>query len=133
MNLLDLAGAALAEFERTATATTPAPAARQPVPEPVCAPADPFPALPTCEQCLNLRQRDRDGARRCAAAARGELPYIANKRYCPAPEPGRRCEGFKPQPGNADQRNGRERWPELSGALSRGAPMRAREPSGSTN
>ena len=111
MNLLDLASVALAEFERTATAPTPAPAAPRPAPEPVCAPADPL-ALPTCTDCRNLGQRDRDGWRRCLAAARGELPYVASKRYAPAHQ-GKRCEGFKPQPDNVDQRTGRERWPEL--------------------
>lgn len=112
MNLLDLASVALAEFERTATAPSPAPAALRPAPEPVCATVDPF-ALPTCTDCGNLRQRDRDGARRCAAAARGELPYIASRRYAPVPDQGKRCEGYTPKPGNTDQRNGRERWPEL--------------------
>lgn len=82
-------------------------------PEPVSAPADPFPSLPTCEQCLNLRQRDRDGFRRCTAAARGELRHIASKRYAPAPDPGRRCEAYTPGPSEADQRTGAERWPFL--------------------
>jgi len=112
VNLLDLASAALADFERTATAPTPAPATPNPAPDPATAPADPC-TLPTCEQCRNLGQRDRDGFRRCAAATRGELPYIASKRYAPVPDQGRRCEGYAPKPGDPDQRTGRERWPEL--------------------
>ncbi len=53
------------------------------------------------------------GTRRCRAAARRELPFVASRVYSPVLDVPRRCEGFKPKPGDADQRNGRERWPSL--------------------
>jgi len=73
-------------------------------------PPDRF-ALPTCQQCGNLTRNGR-----CLAAGRGELPYVASKNYSPTSEIGRRCEGFLPQLGDADQRPGIERWPELAPA-----------------
>ncbi len=73
-------------------------------------PPDRF-ALPTCQQCGNLTRNGR-----CLAAGRGELPYVASKNYSPTSEKGRRCEGFLPQPGDADQRPGMERWPNIDAA-----------------
>ena len=78
----------------------------------------PAPLVPddrrTCEQCANLdRQRGRDGFRRCAAARRGELPYVASRDYSPVPDVPKRCEGYLPRPDDPDQRTGRERWPGL--------------------
>ena len=70
---------------------------------------DPLPqpssSMSTCEACRNLTTlRDRDGFRRCSAALR---------RRNPVPDIGRRCEYFRPLPGDPDQRTGRERWPML--------------------
>jgi len=65
-----------------------------------------------CVHCLNLREEDRDGFRRCRAAARGELsgkPWA----YTPVPTVRRRCEAYSPAPGDPDQRPGRVRWPGL--------------------
>ena len=74
---------------------------------------DPLPPLPTCEGCRNLSTlRDRDGFRRCTAA---------HRRYNPAPDVGRRCEDFRPQPGDPDQRTGRKRWPWLDRNSTAGA------------
>lgn len=61
-----------------------------------------LPELPTCAQCRHLTTaRDRDGFRRCRAAARGELPG-AHSRYCPDPVAGRRCLAFAPLPGDPE-------------------------------
>jgi hypothetical protein len=76
-------------------------------------PAESFPDLPTCQQCRNLAIPDRDGFRRCLAAARGELPFVVSRRYSPVPDLGRRCERFLPKSADPDQRTGRERWPGL--------------------
>lgn len=59
-----------------------------------------------CAECGNLA-----GNGRCLAVARREV--VASRTYAPAPEWLRRCEGFKPQPGDPDQRPGRDRWPGL--------------------
>jgi hypothetical protein len=68
----------------------------------------------TCLQCLNLdRHLRRDGFRRCGAARRGELPYVAQRNYSPITDLPKRCEGFAPMPDDEDQRPGRERWPGL--------------------
>jgi hypothetical protein len=72
-----------------------------------------FPDLPTCQECSNLRRPDRDGFRRCLAAARGELPSVARRSYAPVLWLGHRCEGFAPLPADPDQRHGAERWPGL--------------------
>ena len=67
-----------------------------------------------CRECANLdRQRGRDGFRRCAAARRGELPYIAHRDYCPVPDQPQRCVGYLPHSDDPDQRTGRERWAGL--------------------
>lgn len=59
-----------------------------------------------CAECGNLGSNGR-----CLAVARREL--VASRTYAPAPDWLRRCEGFKPQPGDPDQRPGRDRWPGL--------------------
>lgn len=61
----------------------------------------------TCAQCQN-------GARPgpCQAARRGEI--TASNSYDPDRKTLRRCEGFKPLPGEKDQRTGRQRWPYLT-------------------
>jgi len=86
------------------------------LPEPVISRPVPLPTddRRTCQQCANLdHQRGRDGFRRCAAARRGELPYIASRDYSPVPDVPKRCEGFAPMPDDPDRRTDRERWPEL--------------------
>jgi len=57
-----------------------------------------------CSQCANLTRSGR-----YLAARRGELVGAAG-RYSPLPDLPRRCEGFQPQPGDPDQRLGREKW-----------------------
>jgi hypothetical protein len=47
------------------------------------------------------------------AAAGGEIK--ASRSYEPIRDLPRRCEGFKPDAADADQRTGRERWPGLGG------------------
>ena len=47
----------------------------------------------TCQQCTNLTPSGR-----CLAAARGELPYVASRRYEPVQDVLRRCEGYAPTP-----------------------------------
>ena len=59
-----------------------------------------------CAECGNLA-----GNGRCLAVARREL--VASRTYAPALDWLRRCECFKPQPGDPDQRPGRDRWPGL--------------------
>jgi hypothetical protein len=44
----------------------------------------------TCRQCRNLAASGR-----CLAAARGELPYVAGRKYSPVPDVPKRCEGFR--------------------------------------
>jgi hypothetical protein len=73
-----------------------------------------FAELPPCQQCRNLGIPDRDGFRRCLAAARGELPYVASRNYSPVLWLGRRCGGFLPTLTDPDQRPGREHWPGLT-------------------
>lgn len=79
----------------------------------------------TCEQCANLdRHRGRDGFRRCAAARRVELPYVASRDYSPVPDQPRRCEGFGPLPDDPDRRTGRERWPALAAKIDTAGSMK---------
>ena len=59
-----------------------------------------------CRECLNLATNGR-----CLAAARRDI--IASRTYAPAPDLLRRCEGFKPLPGDPDQRPWWDRWPGL--------------------
>lgn len=59
-----------------------------------------------CAECGNLATNGR-----CLAAARRDI--IASRTYAPAPDLLRRCEGFKPLPGDPDQRPGWDRWPGL--------------------
>ena len=63
----------------------------------------------TCSGCMNLT-----GMGSCLAAARGELPYIASRKYSPAPNVPKRCEGYQPKASDADQRTAAERWPNLT-------------------
>ena len=77
-------------------------------------PFDPHDDRRTCQRCTNLdRQQGRDGFRRCLAAQRGELPYVASRDYSPVLNVPKRCEGYLPRPDDSDRRTGRERWPEL--------------------
>ncbi len=72
--------------------------------------ADPGPA-PTddrrrCDQCGNLRGRV------CSVASVGGV-VSARVGYEPVRDLLRRCEGYLPKAGEADQRPGAERWPGL--------------------
>jgi hypothetical protein len=71
-------------------------------------PADPDDRR-TCSQCANLAT---DG--RCRAAARGVLFYAVSRKYAPATDLLKRCEGFRPLAADPDQRPGAVRWPELT-------------------
>ena len=55
-----------------------------------------------CTACMN--RRPYDGV--CKAAM---VEFPASRGYVPDPVLLRRCEGFKPKPGDPDQRDGRER------------------------
>ena len=70
-----------------------------------------------CGECGNLATNGR-----CLAAARRDI--VANRGYTPARDWLRRCEGFKPLPGDPDQRPGRDRWPGLETG-NKGAPVSA--------
>jgi hypothetical protein len=59
-----------------------------------------------CGECGNLAPNGR-----CLAAARRDI--VASRSYTPARDWLRRCEGFKPLPGDPDPRPGRDRWPGL--------------------
>ena len=59
----------------------------------------------TCRQCSKLT-----AAGRCLAAARGDLPFAASRKYAPVPDVLKRCEGFRPLVDDPDQHPGAERW-----------------------
>ncbi len=61
-----------------------------------------------CTECENLN----DGGR-CLAAARREI--VASRAFTPVRDLLRRCEGFKPLPGDPDQRHGWDKWGWLRG------------------
>jgi len=63
----------------------------------------------TCQQCANLSPGGR-----CLVAWRGVRIGNAGRKYSPAPDVPRRCEGYAPEPVDADQRTGAERWPGLA-------------------
>lgn len=90
----------------------------EPLPDTDAAPdaaLDPREDRRTCGQCANLdRHRSRDGFRRCSAARRGELPYVASRDYSPVPDVPKRCEGLVPMAHDPDRRHGCERWPALN-------------------
>lgn len=62
-----------------------------------------------CTDCANLADDQRC---RVARPVRGAL-VVAAYGYSPVMIP-KRCEGFMPLDGAADQRTGRERWPGLA-------------------
>ncbi len=66
-----------------------------------------------CNDCVNLTAREH----RCLAAWRGERPGNAARNYHPVIDVPRRCERYKPQPSEQDQRTGAERWPYLVAGL----------------
>lgn len=66
--------------------------------------ADSQPALDDRRVCREGSGLTAEG--RCLAAARGELPYLANKRYEPVPDAQKRCEGYQPIAADPDQRSG---------------------------
>ena len=68
----------------------------------------------TCRQCMNLSPGGR-----CLAAWRGERIGNAGRDYSPVSDLPHRCEGYAPQPGEADQRTGLERWPALTESKAR--------------
>lgn len=67
----------------------------------------------TCRQCAR-----RNPAGLCEAAHDGRVVGVP-RRYSPAPDQRRRCEGFAPLYGIADRRTGAERWPWLADTLKR--------------
>lgn len=64
-----------------------------------------------CQHCLNL---SRVGT--CAVASPGG-PVSARRGYEPIPDIPRRCEGYRPNEEDPDQRPGAERWPGLQPVL----------------
>lgn len=70
---------------------------------------DPTDDRRTCLDCANLTATER----RCLAAWRGERPSNAGRNYHPIADLLKRCECYRPQPAEADQRKGAERWPYL--------------------
>lgn len=70
---------------------------------------DPTDDRRTCLDCANLTTRDH----RCIAASRGERPGNAARNSHPVSDILKRCECYKPQPAEPDQRTGAERWPEM--------------------
>ena len=63
-----------------------------------------------CTQCLKLRGRV------CAIAKPGGL-VSARLGYQPIQDVLHRCAGYLPNATDTDQRNGRERWPELANSI----------------
>jgi hypothetical protein len=63
-----------------------------------------------CIACMNLTA---GGA--CLAARRGERPGNAPRDYHPVLDVPRRCEHYRPKPGEPDQRPGAQRWPAVVG------------------
>ena len=107
MNLLDLASAALAEFERSPIAPTKAPAS---IPSPATAlDPDDDPAMRTCRQCANLAPGGH-----CLAAWRGEdfgSGIAVRRDFAPLdPDRPQRCLPYCPNPDDSDPRTGVERW-----------------------
>jgi hypothetical protein len=83
---------------------------RQPIPEPPLISDNRI----TCRQCANLQ------ARRCLAAFRGEI--VASRMMEPIADLPKRCDAFKPLPGDPDQRTAVERWTLPITAIERGTP-----------
>lgn len=78
------------------------------------APAGPLPVRDDRRPCTSCSCLTRAGD--CLAAPRGELPHIGRRKYSPSPDLPRRCEGYRPRPGDPDQRTGAERWLGLADA-----------------
>lgn len=62
-----------------------------------------------CIQCRNLR-----GGVCSVARAEADALVVANRRYRPVSDLRRRCEGFRPDDDDPDQRPGSQRWPGLN-------------------
>jgi hypothetical protein len=61
-----------------------------------------------CTGCANLATEGN-----CLAATRGELSYVASRKYSPVPDLPKRCECHQPMAADPDQRTGVERRPFL--------------------